>query len=130
MKKLLSGDAGTRKVTLGANKKFATVQHCWKKDRDSQRYALTFEYSIDVSQDEMYRYAMLWINKDFQNRMRGDGCNESALKGYEAKPISIKEMYSKKERNVDPMSAAKRAVAKMSDADKAELAKLLVPAKK
>ena len=125
MKTLLNGESGSRNVEIDLEKKEAKVTHCWKKDRDAQRYELTFTYKLDCTDEELARYALLWVNKDYQNRMRSENFTKSDLERQEAKPISIKEMYEKRERVADPFKRAASAVTKLSDAEKAELLKLL-----
>ena len=122
MKKLLNGDAGKRSVLVAKDKKTATVEHCWKASSDSPRYNLKFVYNLDVPQAEIYRLAVLWINKDFQNRMRSEKLKESDLVELEKSPISVAEIYEKKERAPrDPRKAAANALEKLSEAERAEI---------
>ena len=128
MKKLVNGEAGTRSVVIstsdkkdeesGIAQKQAVVTHCWKKDRDATRYELVFTYLFDVSEREVYRLAALWLNKDFQNRMRVEAYNEKELAAIEKTVISVKEMYAKRDRKErDPKKAAATAISKMSKDD-------------
>ena len=122
MKALVQGESGTRSTIISVEEKTATVTHCWKKDRDAKRYELTFNYIFDVELEEVYRLAALWVNKDFQNRMRADGFTEKQLEAQEGQEISVTEMYAKKEHaGRDPVKAATSAFSKLSDEEKAAL---------
>lgn len=125
MKKLLQGESGSRSIKVDLEAKTAQVTHCWKKDKNAARYELSFTYSLDVDEKEIHRLAVLWINKDFQNRMRSEGTTEKELIELEKSPISVLEMYSKKERAPrDPKKAAASALSKLSKEEvKAILAK-------
>jgi hypothetical protein len=125
MKKILDGESGSRGVVIDIPNKKAVVEHCWKKDKDAQRYQLKFVYVFDVSLEETYRLAALWVNKDFQNRMRSEKASEGDLARYEGTPISVKEMYATKDREVDPMKRVVNALEKLSDEERAELIKML-----
>ncbi len=127
MKTILDGESATRSTVIDVEKKTAQVVHCWKKDRDAQRYQLTFNYHFDVELTEVYRLAALWVNKDFQNRMRSDNFTASQLEAQEKKVISITEMYAKKERVAkSPAETALSAFAKLdANAQAALLEQLL-----
>lgn len=115
MKKLLSGEAGNRSTVINVETKTAAVTHCWKRDRNSTRYQLNFNYSFDVEPEEVYRFAALWVNKDYQNRMRAESYSEKELAAIEQSTISVKGMYAKKERGPhDPKKAAESALSKLS----------------
>lgn len=125
MKKLMNGETGTRSTVIDGMGEVvtATVTHCWKKDRDSTRYQLCFSYLFDVEIEEAYRLAALWVNKDYQNRMRVESYNEKELAELEKSPISVTEMYAKKDRAPrDPKKAALTALKKLS---KEEVAAIL-----
>ena len=122
MKRLVQGESGSRDVVVDITSKVVDVKHCWKKDKDSTRYELDFKYQFDVEESEVYRLAALWVNKDMQNRMRTDRCNEKQLEKLEAEVISVSEFYTPKERAPrDPFVAAKNAFAKLSEEDRKAL---------
>ena len=122
MKKILDGESGSRGVAVDVEKKTVKVTHCWKKDKDAQRYELTFVYDFDVELSEVYRLAALWVNKDMQNRMRGDNAGEKDLGRYEKAPISVSGLYNPRERGpADPVKAAKRALERLSDEERAAI---------
>ncbi len=122
MKKLLAGESGQRATIVDVAAKTVVVTHCWKRDRTATRYQLEYTYSFDVSEAEVYRLAALWVNKDFQNRMRVEQYNEKELTQFERDSISVKEMYAKKERGPrDPKKAAATAMSKLNAAEQAEI---------
>ena len=122
MKKLLQGESGSRGTVIDVKSKLAVVTHCWKQSKDSTRYQLEYKYSFDVEIEEVYRLAALWVNKDFQNRMRVEKHNEKELTAQEGEVISVKKMYEKRERAAkDPVKAAASAFGKISDAERAAM---------
>ena len=114
MKKLLSDDKGSRSIAISG--KVVEVNHCWKVDKDSPRYQLKFTYDFAALSDgEVLRLAALWVNKDFQNRMRTERWTEKELNHQEQSVIDVKEMYSERRRNgVDPLKRAQNALDKLS----------------
>lgn len=119
MKRLTSGESATREVIITLSEEItertAAVTHAWKKDKDAIRYQLKFTYLFDIPLESVYKYAALWINKDYQNRMRGETLNEKALEKLEQSPISVKEMYTAKPRTErDPVKAAHKALESLS----------------
>jgi hypothetical protein len=57
--------------------------------------------------------------------MRSEKASEGDLARYEGTPISVKEMYATKDREVDPMKRVVNALEKLSDEERAELIKML-----
>lgn len=126
MKKLLQGETAQRNVQPDAKAKTAVVDHSWKKSNESPRYQLRFSYDFSqCSEDEILRLATLWVNKDFQNRMRSQEWGEKELKAQEEKPIDVAEMYRETRRAADPKSKAKKALSALSEEERKALLKEL-----
>lgn len=109
--------AEKRPVVVDVESRVATVVHTWKPEKDSDvRYELTFKYDYSAVDDEaIWRLATLWVNKDFQNRMRMAKFSEAGLEELESKPIDVAEMYAKKSRApVDPKAQFEKIAKSMS----------------
>lgn len=126
MKKILDGEQGSRNVSVDMANRSAVVDHCWKRDKASQRYQLRFGYDLSkVSDEEVWRYALLWINKDYQNRLRAEAAGEKELAEAEATPIDVHAMYERERAKVNPAAAVQRQLGKLSDSERADLMRQL-----